>query len=353
MRAATCVLCMPSYEIRAALPSDEDELLAVAHHLNTVNLPDDRTGVASILDHTHKSFTGAIKDPKRREYVFVLRDLAKNKIIGTSMVIAQLGRRDAPYIYLDVIDEERYSHTLDKHFKHTILKIGYSYNGPTEIGGLVLAPDYRLVPERLGQLISYVRFLFIKMHRELFRDEILAELLPPLEKDGTSHLWDALGRHFTAMTYAEADRLSKQNKEFIRGLFPEGTIYASLLPQQAQDVIGKVGAQTRGVEKMLRRIGFRYAERVDPFDGGPHFTAPTDEISLVQRTRKIKLEKLLPNDSPKARAVVAVGSPEAPFFRAVLAPWKEVGEDGGAIGEDVAKHLGLDVGSEAWVLPLE
>ncbi len=344
---------MPFYEIRAALPSDEDELLAVAHHLNTVNLPDDRAGVASILDHTHKSFTGAIKDPKRREYVFVLRDLAKNKIIGTSMIIAQLGRRDAPYIYLDVIDEERYSHTLDKHFKHTILKIGYSYNGPTEIGGLVLAPEYRLVPERLGTLISYVRFLYIKMHRELFRDEVLAELLPPLEKDGTSHLWDALGRNFTDMTYAEADRLSKQNKEFIRGLFPEGTIYASLLPKQAQDVIGKVGAQTRGVEKMLRRIGFRYAERVDPFDGGPHFTAPTDEVSLVQRTRKINVEKLLPNDHPKARAVVAVSSAEAPFFRAVLAPWKEAGEDGGAIGEDVAKHLGLDVGSQAWVLPLE
>ncbi len=344
---------MPSYEIRAALPSDEDELLAVAHHLNTVNLPDDRAGVASILDHTHKSFTGAVKDPKRREYVFVLRDLAKNKIIGTSMIIAQLGRRDAPYIYLDVIDEERYSHTLDKHFKHTTLKIGYSYNGPTEIGGLVLAPEYRLVPERLGTLISYVRFLYIKMHRELFRDEVLAELLPPLEKDGTSHLWDALGRHFTDMTYADADRLSKQNKEFIRGLFPEGTIYASLLPRQAQDVIGKVGAQTRGVEKMLRRIGFRFAERVDPFDGGPHFTAPTDEISLVQRTRKINVEKLLPNDNPKARAVVAVSTAEAPFFRAVLAPWKAVGEDGGAIGEEVAKQLGLDVGTQAWVLPLE
>jgi arginine N-succinyltransferase len=344
---------MPSYEIRAALPSDEDELLAVAHHLNTVNLPDDRAGVHSILDQAHKSFTAQIKDPKRREYVFVLRDLDKDKIIGTSMIIAQLGRRDAPYIYLDVIDEERYSHTLDKHFKHTILKIGYSYNGPTEIGGLVLSPEYRLVPERLGQLISYVRFLYIKMHRELFRDEVLAELLPPLEKDGTSHLWDALGRHFTDMTYAEADRLSKQNKEFIRGLFPEGTIYASLLPKQAQDVIGKVGTQTRGVEKMLRRIGFRYAERVDPFDGGPHFTAPTDEISLVQRTRKVTLARLLPDESPKARAIVAVDCADAPYFRAVLAPWKEIGEDDGAIGQGVAKHLGLDLGSQAWVLPLE
>jgi arginine N-succinyltransferase len=344
---------MPAYEIRAALPTDEDELLTVAHHLNSVNLPDDRSGIKSILDQAHKSFTGAIKDAKRREYVFVLRDLAKDKIIGTSMIIAQLGRRDAPYIYLDVIDEERYSATLDKHFKHTVLSIGYSYNGPTEIGGLVLSPEYRRAPEHLGRLISYVRFLYVKMHRELFRDELLAELLPPLEKDGTSHLWDALGRHFTDMTYAEADRLSKQNKEFIRGLFPEGTFYASLLPKAAQDVIGKVGAQTRGVEKMLRRIGFRYAERVDPFDGGPHFTAPTDEVTLVQRSRKVKIEKLLPKDGSKERALVAVEHADAPFFRAVLAPWKGVSEDGIAVGDEAAKHLGLDVGSDAWVLPLE
>ena len=48
-------------------------------------------------------------------------------------------------------------------------------------------------------------------------------------------------------------------------------------------MIGKVGAQTRGVEKLLRRIGFRYADRVDPFDGGPHFTARMEEIALVAR----------------------------------------------------------------------
>src|SRR5580698_7452908 len=131
------------------------------------------------------------------------------------------------------------------------------------------------------------------MHREWFRDELLAELLPPLEPHGTSHLWNALGRKFTEMTYAEADRLSKKNKEFVKGLFPEGAIYASLLPQDAQDVIGKVGTQTRGVEKMLRRIGFQYAWRVDPFDGGPHFTAPTDDVKLVARTHEATITKLL------------------------------------------------------------
>jgi arginine N-succinyltransferase len=342
---------MHPYEIRGAVPSDEDQLLAVAHHLNTVNLPDDRDAIRGILEHSQKSFTGAVKDPKRREYVFALVDTEKNAIIGTSMIIAQLGRRDAPYIYLDVIDEERYSATLDRHFKHTTLSIGYSFNGPTEIGGLILRPEYRKVPERLGTFISYVRFLYIKMHRELFRDEVLAELLPPLEPDGTSHLWDALGRHFTGLTYAEADRLSKQNKEFIKGLFPEGTIYASLLPEKAQEVIGKVGAQTRGVERMLRRVGFRYAERVDPFDGGPHFTAPTDEVTLVQRTHTTKVKATDLKES-RTRALVAVELKESPFFRAVLAPIAE-GDDGCTLSAETAAHLDLREGDEVWVLPLE
>jgi arginine N-succinyltransferase len=342
------------YEIRGAVPADEDQLLAVAGHLNTVNLPNDREEIRGILEHAQKSFTGAVKDPRRREYVFVLADLEKQRIVGTSMIIGQLGRRDAPYIYVDVFEEERYSATLDKHFRHVALKIGYSYNGPTEIGGLIVSPDYRKKPERLGLLISYVRFLYVKMHREWFKDELLAELLPPLEPDGTSHLWDAVGRKFTDMTYADADRLSKKNKEFIKGLFPEGAIYASLLPQQAQDVIGKVGTATRGVEKMLRRIGFRYAFRVDPFDGGPHFTAPTDEVTLVQRTHEAKVTALLAaSECPKTRALVALETPEPPYFRCVYTPWKAAGEAGAEIAADAAAHLGATEGSRVWVLPIE
>ena len=342
------------YEIRGAVPSDEDQLLGVARHLNTVNLPNDREEIRGILEQAQKSFTGAIKDPRRREYVFVLVDLTEKRIVGTSMIIGQLGRRDAPYIYVDVSEEERYSATLDKHFRHCVLKIGYSYNGPTEIGGLIVSPDYRRKPERLGLLISYVRFLYVKLHREFFRDELLAELLPPLEPDGTSHLWDALGRKFTDMTYADADRLSKKNKEFVKGLFPEGAIYATLLPQDAQDVIGKVGAGTKGVEKMLRRIGFRYAERVDPFDGGPHFTAPTDEVTLVARTHEAKIGRLFPAvEAPKGRALVAIESAEAPFFRCVHTPWRASSDGSAEIAREAAEHLGLAEGAKAWVLPLE
>src|SRR3954470_4490571 len=272
-------------EIRGAVRSDEEELLNLARHLNSVNLPHDRSHVQRLLDHSERSYSGEIKELRKRKYVFLLRDLETGNAVGTSMIVAQLGRRDAPYIYFDVISEEKYHGALDRHFQHTVLHLGFSYQGPTERGGLVVAPERRASGDRHGLLISYVRFLFIAVHRELFQSELLAELLPPLESDGTSHLWEALGRRFTGMSYREADLLSSEDKSFIRDLFPSGSIYASLLSPEAQSVIGKVGAQTKGVEKMLRRIGFRYAERIDPFDGGPHFVAAADEISLIGATR--------------------------------------------------------------------
>src|ERR1700752_4857255 len=60
----------PQYEIRGAVEADEEQILSIARHLNTVNLPDQREGVQQILALSQKSFTGAIKDPKRRQYVF-------------------------------------------------------------------------------------------------------------------------------------------------------------------------------------------------------------------------------------------------------------------------------------------
>jgi arginine N-succinyltransferase len=56
-----------------------------------------------------------------------------------------------------------------------------------------------------------------------------------------------------------------------------------------QKVLGEVGPNTQGVQRMLERIGFRYVERIDPFDGGPHFEANLEDITLVRRYRTVKL----------------------------------------------------------------
>jgi arginine N-succinyltransferase len=342
---------MARYEIRAAAREDEDEILRLAQYLNSVNLPHDRDHVHRLLDHAARSFAGEIRSPRQRKYVFVLWDLEQRAAVGTSMIVAQLGRRDAPYIYLDVLDEEKYSRTLDTHFHHTVLRLGFSYDGPTEVGGLVVAPEYRGAKEKLGLLISYVRFLYIATHRDLFRDEILAELLPPLEPDGTSHLWEALGRRFTGMSYADADRLSSENKDFVRDLFPSGSIYASLLSAEAQSVVGKVGPETKGVEKMLRRIGFRYAERIDPFDGGPHFVAPIGEISLIEQTRRARVGGSLDSDEPATAGIIARDLEPPAYFRAVPAKLSLTGSDIVRVAPEALEQLEAGPGDELLCLP--
>ena len=122
---------------------------------------------------------------------------------------------------------------------------------------------------------------------------MLAELLPPLMPDGRSVLWEAVGKKFTGLTYSEADKLSRQNKEFIKELFPSSDIFVTLFPERVQKVVGQVGPQTQGVQRMLERIGFRYVERVDPFDGGPHFECRTSEVTLI---RKFRTARVAPED---------------------------------------------------------
>jgi arginine N-succinyltransferase len=304
--------------VRDARTGDLDDLHAVAAFLNSVNLPADRRRLAELIHLSVQSFAGTC-DVSDRRYLFVLTDGDEGPVLGASMVFAQHGSRRAPHVYFDVIEEERYSQTLDTHVTHRVLRIGYNYKGVTEIGGLVLLPELRGHPEQLGRILSYVRFMYLARHRTLFRDQVLSELMPPLEPDGTSLLWEALGRKFTNLSYQEADRLSHENKEFIRALFPEEPIYATLLPPQVQSVIGQVGPATKGVERMLTQIGFQYAARIDPFDGGPHFHAQLDDILPVRTTRLVTVRALLPSSGAESRspgsAEPAPGSPgEAPRF---------------------------------------
>lgn len=277
------------YLLRDVQKSDLPGLRRLAEVLNTMNLPDNEEALEAIVDKSVKSFAGKIKNPLEREYLFVLEDQRNDAIIGTSMIIAQHGTREAPHIFFEVSEREHYSASIDKHFRHKVLTLGYNYDGPTEIGGLVVEPRSRSTEDKPGKQLSFVRFLFIAMHRKLFRDKVLAELLPPLMPDGRSHLWESVGAKFTGLTYQEADLLSRKNKEFIKELFPQTDIYATLFPKKAQEVLGEVGPETRGVQRMLERIGFRYVERIDPFDGGPHFEAKVDDLTLMRRFRTCKV----------------------------------------------------------------
>jgi arginine N-succinyltransferase len=331
--------------VRESQASDLDQILKVAEHLDSYNLPFEREAIKEILERSSAAFAASIP-ASERAFTFVVENQDTGDIVGTSMLYAQHGTHHSPHVYLDVLQDEHYSETLGKYMVHQALLIGYNYNGPTEIGGLILLPEFRGHPESLGKLVSFARFLYIAMHRDVFRDEVLSELLPQLEEDGTSRMWKHFGKRFTGLPYREADRLSKDNKEFIKSLFPQGMVHTSLFPKEVRDEIGQVGEQTLGVQKMLTNIGFRYANQIDPFDGGPHFTARTDEITLVRDARKHKFSSTAAPGESGVRQLVAN---QSHGFRASWAKLDDT-QDEVTLSPEVTEALQLAPGDEFWAV---
>lgn len=319
--------------LREALPSDLDQLRGLARTLNTLNLPDDSARLKRLVEISRESFDGSYRKPRFRDYLFVLEDVSQKRLIGSCLIIAQHGTHERPAVYYDVHDEQKYSSTLDKLIVHRVLQLRFDYDGPTEIGGLILAPDYRSHPLKLGRILSFVRFLFIGMHRDLFRDEVVAELLPPLNDDGTSDLWDCLGRNFTGLSYREADQLSRDNVEFIRNLFPNRPIYTALLPEHVRKIIGVVGKNTIPARRMLEKVGFKWDHSIDPFDGGPTYSVKTEECPPIINTRRLAyLGPIAAGQAPDGKALVAldtIGQPNhhdeiTPRFQAIYCDYRRV-----------------------------
>jgi arginine N-succinyltransferase len=286
--------------LRDAQRSDLPGLAALAGELDSVNLPDDPRALGQIVGRSVGSFSGRIAHPLDRAYVFVAEAPRGGRLVGTSMVIAKHGTHASPCTFFTVSEKEHYSSTLRRHFRHTVLSLGYHFDGPTEIGGLVVRPEARGGAERAGRQLSYVRFLYMAMHRRHFRATVLAELMGPLDAAGRSVFWEAFGRRFTGLDYQEADKRSRRNKEFIQQLFPPFEVYASLLPPAARRALGAVGGRARPVRAMLEGLGFRDVRRIDPFDGGPHYEAPLAGITLVKACRTGRLEAApLRRDAPE------------------------------------------------------
>lgn len=348
---------MGRFLIRNAEMRDLEGVHRLAHLLNTMNLPDAVDALREVIGKSIQSFNGLVPEPMEREYLFVVEDTATHQVVGTSQIIAQHGTRESPHIFYDVNEVEHYSESIDRLFRHKVLRLGYNYDGPTEVGGLIVDPEFRHGVDKLGKQLSFVRFLFIGMNPTLFRDRLLAELLPPLSPTGQSLLWEALGRRFTGLNYIEADHISRTNKEFIKGLFPAGQVYTCLFSEEVRSVIGAVGKPSEAAQRLLSSIGFSYQNRVDPFDGGPHFEAKTAEVLPVKETRMFRVEVKPvggPGTASKQGLIAAFGQAftKSATFRALCLPYS-LSSDGERVCLEAADFAQLQVESGGSVHVLE
>jgi arginine N-succinyltransferase len=275
--------------IRPATIDDLSTLLKLAKMVHFINLPADRDIIAAKISRSRRSFAGQAEDPREREFMFVLEDLDSENVVGTAAVRSCVSWPGHPHCFFQVRKRKHWSDDLQTGIEHVTVQLQADESGPSEVGGLILAPGYRGHAEKLGSLLSLIRFHFIGLHKEWFSPRLIAEMMGALAPDSGNLLWEYLGRRFINLSYTEADRFNQHSKEFMTSLFPKTEIYASLLPPEARNLIGKVGEETRPAKAMLEKLGFKHEGHVDPFDGGPYLVAQRDEISLVRNTSTMTL----------------------------------------------------------------
>jgi arginine N-succinyltransferase len=342
--------------LRPVETRDLDDLMELASGLDSVNLPRDADFLAERIAHSVRSFaalSAGDESVPRAEcvYVFALEDAATGHCVGTSLILAKHGRPGAPYYWLQVSSEERRSPELDRRFVHMKLQLRSTEDGPTEVGGLVLAPSYRHHASRCGKALSIVRFAFISAHSDRFEREVIAEMLSPFDAPGQNRLWDAFGARFTGLPYREADHLSARTKQFIADLFPRDPVYVTLFPEEVQKTLGQPNDQAKPAVRILEKVGFHPLNQVDPFDGGPYYGAARDAIVSVRERR----EFVLPGETPGATVgdegpLALLSAEGSRGFRATVVP---LGGDGAPrVSEEVRGALGVASGDRVSITPL-
>jgi len=299
--------------VRPVMMTDLEDLYGLAKEFVLLNLPPNKYKLEEMISLSEKSFAKK-NDMYEREYIFVVEDVLREKVVATAKIVTKNGTPEEPNIYYKISKKEKYSKSLGIGFIHQVLHYCENTDGPTELGGLVVSKDYRSHPNKIGKLVSLSRFLYIAMHREDFKDHLHTELAPPLDSEGRSEFWEALGRRFTGLPYDEADRLSHLDKEFITSLFPENEIYTSLLDPKARLAIGQVGPETKPALKLMEKFGFVYKHEIDPFDGGPHMGVSTDEAKPIQGMKSYTVS--FSNTISSAEDIVLLGGWGESGFRA-------------------------------------
>jgi arginine N-succinyltransferase len=279
----------PSFLIRQAGPRDHRQILHLARELDSINLPTDSSELADALKRSAKSFAGTIRRHTNTIYIFCAEDLATNRVVAASMIIGKHGTPNSPHYYFEMDTDERYSQSLQRMFRHPFLRLRYSMDGPSELGGLIVDSASRGHPARIGKQISWVRFLYIARYRARFERNLIAEMLAPATPNHGNRFWDYYGGLVTGLSYRAADVLSSHDKEFIRALFPDSPLYTFLLPPEVAQSLGQVAEYSRGAVHLLEQAGMKFLQQIDPFDAGPYYGALVEDLTPVKDFRTFRI----------------------------------------------------------------
>ncbi|MBY0563728.1 MAG: arginine N-succinyltransferase [Hyphomonadaceae bacterium] len=333
-----------SYVMRAATPADLEgfrQLREIAGAGFTSLMLDD-AALAAKLALSAESFASTVASVGGERYFISLEHLATGAIAGCCGVKATIGELP-PFFNFRMFTEAQSSAVVNRRFDMRVLMGVNDFTGCSEVGSLFVRPEHRAAG--VGRALAQTRYVLMAAAPARFRDTVVSELRGVVSPEGASPFWEAIGRHFFRMDFAEADKLSATtDNQFILDLMPQHPIYVDLLPAGARDVIGMCHKDGEGARRLLEWEGFSFSNVIDIFDGGPLMSAPRDAIRTKRETRRTKV--VVGDVQTGKRALVA--SPALATFRCVSTHAVREG-DKVRVEPAVADALRLGEGDDALV----
>jgi arginine N-succinyltransferase len=304
------------------------------------NLPPDKGALVAKLARSDEAFSRAEGDPNGDLFVFMLENAETGAIRGTCQVFSRVGMVEPFYSYR-ISTMTQTSPELGKTFRAEMLSLCTDFEGSSEVGGLFLHPNERA--GGLGVLLARSRYLFIRLHRERFADEVLAELRGVIDEAGGSPFWDAIAGRFFGMNFQEADAFNgAHGTRFIADLMPKTPIYTAMLPENARAIMSVPHPSGRAAMRMLEQEGFSAEGYVDIFDGGPTMSVKTDDIRTIREAQSLKVAAIRENPPGERRMMLAAGE-----LRSFACGYGHIAvrEDGAAVIDPAtAALLGVGIG---------
>jgi arginine N-succinyltransferase len=299
--------------MRAAGPADLDgfkQLREIAGAGFTSLMLDD-AGMAARLDLSAKSFAADVARPGYERYFIALEHIEDGALAGCCGLKATIGATP-PFFNFRVITEAQSSAVVNRRFDMSVLIGVNDFTGCSEVGSLFVRPEHRA--HGVGRALAQARYMLMAAAPHRFNDQVVSELRGVVSPEGVSPFWEAVGRHFFRMDFAEADRLSATtDNQFILDLTPQHPIYVDLLPDEARAVIGQCHRDGEGARRLLEWEGFVFSNVVDIFDGGPLMSVRRDSIRTRRESRRVRVTSGAVAGG--VRALVA--NPDVRHFRCV------------------------------------
>ena len=296
--------------------TDLPQLQRLAHDslIGVTSLPDNAERLHERIVDSCNSFDQDVRSPGGQNYFFVLQDLTNQHLAGCSEILATAGF-DEPFHSLRNRHFTSASRELNIEHGVPALSLCHDLNGHTLLRGFHI--DAPLVRSPASELLSRARLMFIAAHPQRFAQAVITEIVGYSDAEGRSPFWDAVGKHFFDLPYAEAERLcGLESRTFLAELMPQYPIYVPMLPQPAQDCIGRIHPDGQDAFDILEREGFETNSYIDLFDGGPTLHARLADIRSIAQS---KVDTVLRNDSIDARGRYLVSNESLKGFRAIVA----------------------------------